>query len=275
MSLLVGKRTYLDSFGESPMSVHGGYQASGKLYKSNTFSTNTRPDPAKILLQKNLDLLKSLYQGVEEKELISALEDCDNNLELAKQVVNAIKKDRYLNFEELKRTEPFDSSRDIRKMTIKHKSDITPVVKPQQPKTDMMDESVEKKSGAAAPQKNNQESKYKDLTLYLINGMKNSPDLGTAEEFLFTTLKNVFDAEEKKHEAVLKKEQEDKSVMIRVFLKLRDKNKDLTEKNAEYTQKIESTEKELQDLKSINYKLGLMLRSLDSQQINGFSNEVY
>lgn len=67
MSLLVGKRNYIDTFGESPLSLHTGFQSNGKLFKNNSSSNACRPDPAKSLLQRNLELLKSLYEGVEEK----------------------------------------------------------------------------------------------------------------------------------------------------------------------------------------------------------------
>lgn len=55
----------------------------------------------------------------------------------------------------------------------------------------MMDESVEKKISSTV-QKANPETTCKELVMYLINGMKNSSNVDTACEFLYSSLKNFF-----------------------------------------------------------------------------------
>lgn len=200
MSLLVGKRNHLDVFGDEHASPDQSQSIKAKGFKYN--STQTRDSLAKTLLQKKLDILKSQFEGFEEKvliifrikliltfqELLSALEDCDNDLEIAKQVLSAIKRDRYLEFEEEKKCEsPNDENKNPNSSQLKQPSEIEPNKQNFQ-KSDMMDETAERRAQA---QKIEQVNFCKELTHYLITGIKTAPSTDTAVEFMYTSLKHI------------------------------------------------------------------------------------
>ena len=114
--------------------------------------------------------------------MISALEDCDNNLEIAKQVVSAIKNDKYLDFEETKQPSSNNSPKEATICTSKQPLDLAPKLQ----SSDMMDENLERKISGQKSQ--NQE--YQQLSAFLFEGIKSIPTMEGASEFLYQNLIN-------------------------------------------------------------------------------------
>lgn len=256
MSLIVGKRNFGVNFNEvmvDDFPRNNLYH--NKLYKTsqNSCSRNAVHQITTDATAQNMKILRQYFPKIEEKELYTVLDDCDNNLEIATEIL-----------QKSIQTGPTSKEtvdRNIRKLQLspqvqKKPSKCVYIIENKQPETIQEEE----------PNLNQKFEEMRNMSSEIIEKLQTLNNMDEARDLLARVLFEIKNETEKKCQVETKKLQEDKAILVKAFAKQRQKAQDLQEKNEELNILLNSHETEIGRLRTKAYDLTLRLKMFDPSQ---------
>jgi len=268
MSIIVGKRTFDQKFSQMMVSdfpLESLYRSKMVLNENNLLNRNFYNQPTQSSLSENAQILRQHFPRLDDKELFTVLDDCDNNLEIAIEVLQ-------------KSTQPRAPSpqlvpvqgRTIKKISLKvaQSNENIPLVAKEEKRSDTSIQEEE-------PLQPNKAQELNDLAENIISQLHGLNSLDDAKNMMANILFEVKSTSEKKDQEVIRKLQQEKAILMKAFNKQRQKALESEGKNAELNTLVNNHEQENLRLKTLNYTLGLRLRSLDVSQGDNHNFDVY
>jgi len=269
MSIIVGKRTFNQSFsnlGINDYPMESLYRSKMVLNEQNLAN---RGNFAQIRTESyidNIKILKQNFSHVDEKEILTILEDCDNNLEIANEILQ-------------KSQQPKVSSpllvpvrgRNIRKIQQDKQAPPKEQTISYQKEEKKQDTKIQEEDTSMLQKM----QEVDNLATNVVTHLQSINSLDEAKNFLANVIYEVRAGVEKSDQAIIKKLQEEKQILVRAFNKQRQKSQASEAKNEELNTLLNSHTQEINKLTTINYTLGLRLKALDSKDGQNFNLDVY
>lgn len=272
MSIIVGKRNFVENFGN--MRINDFPQDSHFLTKMvlTENSTTDRKSYVRLDHSHNLSFLQSRFPYILQKEIATVLEDCDNNLEIATEIL--LKSQNKVNPQPLHiKPKP---GRVIRTIVPIKESPQSPQMKntmeitshKEEKKQQQQDNSIQEEDPTAIMRIQEKVDGFM-TRLGTLNHLDEVKDL--LAQILFELKGDV----ERNNEDQIKKLQEHKRILIQAFNVQMQKVKVLEEKNKDLGILMTTHEQEFAKLKTINYKHELRLKELYSNNDISKNYDVY
>jgi len=269
MSIIVGKRTFDQKFSQMMLSdfpLESLYRTKMVLNEHNALNRNFYVQPSQSALNENAQILRQHFPRLDDKELFTVLDDCDNNLEIAIEVLQ-------------KSTQPRAASpqlvpvqgraiRKIQSIKVTQAQENIPIVIKEEKRPDTSIQEEE-------PLQPNKTLEFKELAENIINQLHTMNTLDEAKHMMANILFDVKSTSEKKDQDLIRKLQQEKAILMKAFNKQRQKALESEGKNEELNVMVNNHEQENLRLKTLNYTLGLRLRSLDVSQGDNHNFDVY
>jgi len=236
------------------------------LNENNALNRNNFGQYRQESFNENIKILKQNFLSIDEKEIHTILEDCDNNLEIASEILQKSQQPKIMSPLLIPVT-----GRTIRK--------LQPEKEAPPKETTITYQKEEKKQDTTILEEDNsfnqKMQEVDNIAKDVIGHLQSINSLEDAKNFLASVIYDVRANVEKNDQAIIKKLQEEKQILVKAFNKQRQKSQASEAKNEELNTLLNSHTQEINKLTTINYTLGLRLRALDSKDGQNFNLDVY
>jgi len=259
MSIIVGKRNFIENFNNMMISdfpQESRLRSKMILTENSSHSRNIDHYHDHKNLVQNFAALQRRFSQTPDQELAAILEDCDNNLEVAIEILT-------------KATQSAQSKQappNLKPKPGRVIKSLCPVEKPKQKPSPAQEE--EKKADNSIqeeePNQAMQKQEFQYLAENLVLKLQTMNDRDEIRDLIAQVFYEVKNNAEKKGQEEIKKLEEHKGILIEGFRTQMRKIKVLEETNKDLNTLINNHEQELSKLRHINYMHELRLKKLNA-----------
>jgi len=218
----------------------------------------------KILFQ-NFAALQRRFSQTPDQELAAILEDCDNNLEVAIEILQRSTQPTQIKQEN-------ENLKPIPGRVIKT---LVPIEKPKPKPAPIEEKKIDNSIQEEDPNPALKMQEFQYFAENLILKLQEMNDIDQIRNFLAQVFYEAKNEAEKKGQEEIKKLAEHKGILIKAFNSQMQKLKALEEKNSELGTLINNHEQEISKLKTINYMHELRLKGLNTQSDKIVNYDIY
>lgn len=266
MSIIVGKRTYNERFGNdrsNDMLVNQLYKTKMVLQENLPGHRNFGFQYDNALISQSLATLKRQFPQINEKELTTVLSDCDFDLEISTEILQkSIQEKAGPTFQQPA------PARNIKKIQKGEKTEQIQRINPRARRSDSMIQEED-------PSPMLQQQAFQNLAENTLNSLQACNSREEIQDILAQVVLEVKNEAEKKDLEKTKKLQDHKQILIKIFKGQQQAIESLQEKELELGTLLNTHEQERGRLKGKNYGLEFKLKNINTCENPGVNFDVY
>lgn len=251
MSIAVGKRNFAENFSKMMISDFPRDNFYRAKIIMNESTIQNRNISSQSYLLENAKTLKHHFQHIDDKEIMTVLDDCDGNIEIAMEILQRSAQP--------KPAFPLVDGRTVRKINSSQEPQKVENIRPNRIEEKKQEPILEEEVPSAM-----KADEVRDISEHVVNKLQTLGSMDEAKEMMAQILFDVISETEKRNQGAIKKLQLDKAILVKAFAKQRIKAQASEQKNTDLTTISSAQEQEIIKLRTINYKLGLRLQTLDT-----------
>lgn len=261
MSIIVGKRNFAENFSKMSMNDFSRDHAYRSKLIMNENTLINRHISTQSYLLENARTLKQHFQQIDDKEIMTVLDDCDNNIDIAMEILQKSTQPRPV--------VPVIQERNVKKIGVTLREQK---IENKRPRVEEKKQETVLEEEIPSAMKTDE---VKAISEHVVQRLQSLSSLDEAKEMMAMMLFDVINETEKRNQGTIKKLNGEKAILIKAFAKQRVKAQTQEEKNTELSIIGNNREQEIARLKTINYKLELRLRALDMSNEENHNYDVY